>query len=204
MNRLVSFFKQIQLGRMLAILVAGVALFLTTACNSGNLQGARPDNLPVQMGGNNNPHTKGGDGYTNYKMSTDPTVNQDANRSKANSNPLSKRADLTINFGSLVADRSVANRSAAERSIDSNASDLLYPGADAKDSANPALGPKSGSVKPASIPAQPQRVIDRSDPNEKILEKIGQQFKDASEFLTDTADSAGDQPELQNRPDLGR
>lgn len=75
MKKLISFFKSLQLARILTILVVGVALFLTTACNTGNVQGARPNNPPVQMGGQNNPYKQGGDGYNKYKMSTDPRVN---------------------------------------------------------------------------------------------------------------------------------
>jgi predicted small secreted protein len=81
MRKLVAFVRSLQLTRMLTILVVGVALFLTTACNNGDIRGARPENPPVQMGGQNNPYKQGGDGYTQYKTSTDPRVN-DANAHK--------------------------------------------------------------------------------------------------------------------------
>ncbi|HEY9623039.1 MAG TPA: DUF6658 family protein [Crinalium sp.] len=192
MNRVVSFFKKLRLGQILAVLIAGVALFLTTACNPGNLQGARPNNLPVQDGGNNNPHSMGGDGYTNYKMSTDPAVNKKANNST--SNAYRGHADLNINPEQLI----------AGVNIESNSSDLLYPGSDASKSNSPDLGTKRGAVQPESIRSKRQNVIDRSDPNERILEKVGKQFEEASEFLQDTADSAERTPELQRNPALNK
>jgi hypothetical protein len=193
MNRLIAWVKTLRLGRILAVLIAGVALFLTTACNSGNLQGARPQNLPVQDGGNNNPHSMGGDGYTNYKMSTDPSVNKGpdaASRNKMNR----ERADLGLNFEQLI----------ATNHLEGNPSNVLYPGSDNAASSDPALGTKRGAVQPEPIHSQRQRVIDRSNPNEKILEKIGEQFEEASEFLQDTADSAKRTPELQRNPALGK
>lgn len=193
MNRLIAWVKTLRLGRILAVLIAGVALFLTTACNPGNLQGARPNNLPVQDGGNNNPHSMGGDGYTNYKMSTDPTVNKSPNAS--NRNKLNReRADLGINFEQLV----------ATNHLEENPSNVLYPGSNDAAGIDPALGTKREAVRPEPIPAQRQQVIDRSNPNEKILEKIGEQFEEASEFLQDTADSAKRTPELQRNPALNR
>lgn len=74
MNQLMAVVRSLHLRKFLTVLVAGVALFLTTACNTGNLQGARPHNPPVQAGGANNPYKGGGDGYTDYNMSPDPTV----------------------------------------------------------------------------------------------------------------------------------
>lgn len=74
MNKLISFIKSLQFAKILVILIASMTLFLATACNPGNVQGARPNNPPVQMGGQNNPHKQGGDGYTQYKMTTDPNI----------------------------------------------------------------------------------------------------------------------------------
>ena len=67
----------LQLMKILTILAIGSVVFLATACNTGDLQGARPDNPPVQMGGQNNPYKMGGDENTQYKMSTDPALIQD-------------------------------------------------------------------------------------------------------------------------------
>lgn len=37
-------------------------------------------------------------------------------------------------------------------------------------------------LDPTQIPAKKQPIIDRFDPNNKFLEKIGQMFEDASNF----------------------
>lgn len=194
MNRLVSLFKKLQLGRLLTLLVVGVALFLTTACNPGNEVGARPRNLPVQMGGNNNPHTMGGDGYTNYRMSTDPAVNKNNGNSARNKADQPKRASVNIKFDQWL----------ASSAIESNASDILYPGSNTFETEQPDIGPKKQAFQPEPIPAKRQAVIDRSNQNEKILEKVGQQFEDASNFLRDTANSADEHPELQVNPAVDR
>ncbi len=73
MKKLISLLKSLQFAKILVVLVVSMTLFLT-ACNPGNAQGARPNNPPVQMGGQNNPHKQGGDGYTQYKMTTDPNI----------------------------------------------------------------------------------------------------------------------------------
>jgi len=188
-NRLFSLFKQLRLRQILSVLVVSAALFLTTACNTGNMQGARPQNPPVQMGGNNNPHKGGGDGYTNYRMSTDPAVKQ--------SNRQGDRASLPFSFDQLLADSG----------IESNASDLLYPGSNATETKNPDIGPvDSGILKKDAqqVPARRQLSIDRSDPNAQILERAGEAFKDASEFLTDMGESATEHPEMQRNPAFNR
>ena len=69
MKRLISFLEKLRLRQFLSIFLAGVALFIITACSSGSLQGARPYNPPVQAGGNNNPYKGGGDSYTNPDQS---------------------------------------------------------------------------------------------------------------------------------------
>lgn len=180
MNRLLSFFKKIRIGQILTVFIAGVALFLTTACNSGNSLGARPDNPPVQMGGNNNPHSMGGDGYTEYKMSTDPSVNK----------PTADQDQAALfSFGQLLA----ANTPAQS---DDNAQTLLYPGADAPQSTRPGVGqvdPKVFEQQATEIPAQRQPVLDRSDPDLNILEKTGQAIKDSSAFLRDYQDQASEE-----------
>ncbi len=159
----------------MAIFVAGIALFMTTACNNGDLRGARPDNPPVQMGGRNNPHMVGGDGYTNYKMSPDPSV--------AGPKATGDRADLGLSMDSLI----------ATHDIKSDASRMLYPGDRETATSNPDIGARDQQrfiEDTQRIPAQPQPILDRSDPDAKILEKIGQAFEDASEFIKDGAESA--------------
>jgi hypothetical protein len=74
MQKLVSALKSQRWGQLFLGLALGLIVCLTTACNPGNLQGARPNNPPVQMGGQNNPYKQGGDGYTKYNFSSDPNV----------------------------------------------------------------------------------------------------------------------------------
>jgi hypothetical protein len=75
MKILIQSFKKLQIAKFLMATFLGAILLLTTACNTGNEVGARPQNPPVQMGGQNNPHKGGGDGYTQYN--TDPHPVQD-------------------------------------------------------------------------------------------------------------------------------
>jgi len=97
MSNINSFFKK--LSRVLTIFVLGAALLMTTACNNGDLRGARPENPPVQMGGGNNPYKRGDDGYANYKMSPDARAkNSDLLRSSADSPRLTgSNADRNTN-----------------------------------------------------------------------------------------------------------
>ena len=111
MRSLTNFIKKVRLGKILTVFLAGIALFFMTACNSGNVTGARPNNPPVQAGGANNPYKNGGDGYTNFKASSDPRVNSETVNKERD------RADLQLISHQLIA----AN-------IESDASDLLYPG----------------------------------------------------------------------------
>jgi len=184
-----SFFKKLRLRQIVTVVLAGLLLVVSTACNAGNVQGARPQNPPVQVGGNNNPH-KGGDGYTNYKVTTDPSANRKSANAQRN------HADLQLLSSQLIA----AN-------IDSNASDLLYPGSNATDTQNPAIGTRGQQElleDTQQFPKQRQTVIDRSNPNVKILERVGEEVKDASSFLQDTLDSAYDRPEMQPNPAVKR
>jgi hypothetical protein len=183
-SKLTSFFRSLRIGKVLAVFLAGILLVVTTACNSGDVRGARPDNLPVQAGGANNPAKGGGDGYTNYKTSTDP---------KANTSSRGDRADLPSFSGQLI----------AAGNVESNASDLIYPGSGATDTDNPNIGPVGPAeedVLKETIPAQPQPIVNRTDPNTKILEKAGEAFKDSARFLEDTAKTAGNRPEMQSNP----
>lgn len=190
MKQLISFFKKLRIGQLLTVFIAGIALFLTTACNSGDIRGARPNNPPVQMGGQNNPHKQGGDGYNAYKQSTDPKVNR--------ATGTGDRASL-VNFNQLLASNGVQSN---------GANDLLYPGTNATGSRNPDFGPRHDEfVQDAvEIPAQPQRIVDRSNPDEKILEKTGQAFEEASEFIKDTFEDVDENPapyQMRN-PALGK
>lgn len=171
MKKIVSFLKSLHLRQILSVLVIGTVLLFTTACNSGDIRGARPDNPPVQAGGNNNPHSMGGDGYTNYKSSTDPSVNRSNQHSDA----------------SLI--QSLGNTLIATSAADYDSSDILYPGAKGETGVQ---GQRLYTEKDGTrqLPARRQESINRSDPDEGIMESIGEQFKDASQFLKDNSDSA--------------
>lgn len=181
--------------KLLSAILIGVVL-LTTACNNGNLQGARPNNPPVQMGASNNPYKNGGDAYTDYKASTDPKLNS------------------AVKAGSNRADSSSSNQRLAARGSDfrqadakDNAEKLLYPGRETKGATAPAIpkAEREAVLNDANkIPAEAQPIVDRSDPNARILEKTGQAFKDASAFLKDKADEAGARPEMQANPGVRR
>lgn len=193
MSRLISFFKQLRLGQILTVCLAVVVLFVGTACNNGTVTGARPKNPPVQMGGSNNPHKGGGDGYTNYKMSEDPTVNY---HNEVNRN------DIPNDRAALIGDQLLAARVATDETK------MLYPGENATGSRNQnfgAIGQKeSKELMNPQVPAPRQPVINRNDPDVNILEKTGEAFKDASRFVRDTADTAFDAPEMQQNPGVQR
>jgi hypothetical protein len=97
MKKLTLFFKQLRLSQILTVFLATVVLFVGTACNSGDIRGARPDNPPVQAGGANNPYKQGGDTNTNFNLSPDPKVSSEAANSKGD------RADLQILSNQLIA-----------------------------------------------------------------------------------------------------
>jgi hypothetical protein len=97
MKKLIDFFKQVRLSRILTVFLATVVLFSSTACNSGDIRGARPDNPPVQAGGANNPYKSGGDTNTNFNISPDPKVNNKSAKADG------KRADLQIISNQLIA-----------------------------------------------------------------------------------------------------
>ena len=179
-NTVTAFFKRLRIGQFLTqfltVFMAGLLLLTSTACNAGDVRGARPENPPVQMGGMNNPHKGGGDGSANYKMSTDPKVNQSPAKAENN------RADL-----SLMGDRLLAATTG-----DSNSSKLLYPGSAPleTDKFDQLGGDKALLEEPNGEPAQPQTVFDRSNPDSQILEKVGAAFEDASAFVKDSAEDA--------------
>ena len=157
---------------VLAFLLATVFL-LTTACNSGNEVGARPEVPPVQMGGQNNPHKTGGDGMTQY-------------RSPVNDSNLSKdkdRASLPANVYFAAAN----NSKTSYPTDDNNVEGLLYSDSDKAASLNSTddfVSPQRQAevLDPTQIPAKKQPTIDRSNPDNRLLEKTGQMFDDAGDF----------------------
>lgn len=95
------------------------------------------------------------------------------------------------------------NPAIADANIRSNASDLLYPGANAEQTNRPDIGARQQESLPP-LPNQKQPSLQRSNPDAKILERVGETFKDASAFLKETADSASDRPELKSNPARGQ
>lgn len=193
MKRLISFFQKLRIGQVLTVFLVGFALLITTACNSGDVRGARPNNPAVQAGGENNPYKFGGDEYTDYRMSPDPEVDTKAAESKRDheASTQTNRADLQLISSQLV----TAN-------VDSSASDLLYPGSDAIDTENPAIGPNRESPLQNDVDQIPQQrqPIANPDPNANVLQRASKAFKDSSAFLEDTLDQALERPEMQANP----
>ena len=80
-----------------------------------------------------------------------------------------------------------ANKSATTYPTDDkNVDGLLYSDSKAEslDSVDDVVSPATQRklLDPAQIPAQKQPILDRSDPNAKLLEKTGQMFDDAADF----------------------
>jgi hypothetical protein len=127
------------------------------------------------MGGQNNPHKGGGDGYTEYKMSTDPAVKR------------RDRAELP-GLGLLAANPKQTERSVSDEVVSARKN------SNAGMSTSQPGNPMRDTVKEAKqIPEKPQEVLDRSDPDVKILEKVGDTFKEASKHLTGDTEKAIDQ-----------
>lgn len=180
MKKIIGSLKHIQLSKVLTAFLVGLVFLFTTACNTGNEVGARPEVPPVQMGGQNNPYKAGGDSYTKYRMSTDPNV---------------KNADDQASLQGF--DRLIAANDAGQRS-----DGLLYPGSQRTKSAGGVddfVSPQRQRElnNPGQIPAQPQPIVNRSNPDAKILEKVGQTFKDASQFLNNDATNDRAEPNLK-------
>ncbi len=161
--------KSIQLNKVATAFLLAIVLFVTTACNSGDELGARPNNSPVQMGGQNNPHKVSGDGMTQY-------------RSPANDSLLEK-GQSSLPGGYLAA----ANNSDTTYPTDDNRLEgLLYSDdrAESLTSVDEFVNPQKQNdlLDPTEIPAEKQPAIDRSNPDNKLLEKVGQMFDDAGDF----------------------
>lgn len=182
--RLMAFFKKLRLRQVLTVFLAGVLLIVSTACSGATTQGANPDNLPVQIGGNNNPYKSGGDGSADLKMSPSKVNNEKAKSGR-------DQANLQLNSRQSIA--------AADESV------LLYPGAEtpegrAKKEAgfpiitNESFTPKGGGFN--------QRNPDVGQKLETRVETAKEAFKEASSFVKDKADEAGQRPELQSNPAL--
>ncbi len=121
-------------------------------------------------------------------------------------NSLRLRKILTVFLAGFVVLLStglqVPSQLVADASIKANSSDLIYSGSNGSDSDRPDIGAKQQKSLP-DLPNQKQPVLKRSDPNAKILERVGESFKDATSFVKDTADSASARPEAKANPGLG-
>jgi len=183
-NKLTAFFKKLRLRQILTVFLAGVLLIASTACSGANAQGANPNNPAVQAGGANNPYKGGGDGNTDLKMSTDSKVN---NTIKSQGD----QANLDLSQQLIATDKDAGK---------------LYPGAET---------PAGRAMKEAELPIktlkdyqQPEQGgLNQRNPDlgariENRIEAVKDTFKDASVFVKDKADEAGQRPELQSNPAL--
>lgn len=183
MRQVINFLKELRLSKVLTVFVLGTVLIFTTACNSGNEMGARPNNPPVQMGGQNNPHKAGGDGYSEYKMSTDRSVKN-----------TSDRASLLQPTNRLVAITDIEQPQG-----------LQYTGPQGDEIAgkNTAVDPglQRRLTDPNQIPAVQQPVVTRTNPGFNAFERAGESFSRANDFFEDMAENAPkNQPELKINP----
>ena len=93
-----------------------------------------------------------------------------------------------LNDNSLSADLlAAANKSATTYPTDDkNLEGLLYSDSKAEslDSVDDFVSPQTQKelLDPSQIPAKKQPILDRSDPDAKLLEKTGQMFDDAADF----------------------
>ncbi|MEC4896148.1 MAG: DUF6658 family protein [Oscillatoria sp. PMC 1051.18] len=159
--------KKLQLRQILTVFLAGVILFVSAACNSGDIRGARPHNPPVQAGGQNNPHKAGGDNLTQYKTSPDPKATELKNN----------QANGQLNLQQLI----------ASTAVDKNLEGAQYK----KDTAtNERELPIISTEKKASsrVPVKSENPAVRSTVGEGRLEKAGEAFEEASEFIGGAAE----------------
>jgi hypothetical protein len=183
-KKLTVFFKQLQVRQILTIVLATVVLFVGTACNSGDVRGARPDNPPVQAGGANNPYKGGGDTNTNFNISPDPKVNSGASRN---------RADLNFTSNQLIAT--------------SDQDELLYPGSE-----RPGNQPGSQSELEKSLPkinlqdfetpapgGENQRNSDVGERLGNRLEAVKEAFSEATDFIGEGASESAQKAGLERQ-----
>ncbi|MGF1478984.1 MAG: DUF6658 family protein [Cyanophyceae cyanobacterium] len=153
--------KQVPLRQILTVFLAGIILCIGTACNSGDVRGARPEVPPVQMGGQNNPHKMGGDTLNQYQTSPNPSA----------------KGQASVPGKMLVA---------ATPNVEQENPGLLYRGdTETSEKSLPIITDKDNTRR--FLPEEGQPVIDRSNPNEGIVEKTQKAFKEGSEFIEGAA-----------------
>ena len=119
---------------------------------------------------------------------------------------LQLRQVLTVflaGFVLLFSSVQVPSQLIANTSVKANSSDLIYSGSDAPETDRPDIGAKQQTSLP-NLPNQKQPVLKRSDPDAKILERVGESVKESSAFIKKTADSASARPEAKANPALGQ
>lgn len=173
MKEIFAFVKSLNLQKVLIVFVAGMFLFLSTACSNENMTADRqskPNDIAVQAGANNNPYTMGTDSHGDYV----PPSNYG---NRAYSNNQHSDASMLPNFNQLVA-TSVAGQ---------DTSGLLYETSEQRQGGrvHETRSAQNSAYQPAPIPAERQPIINRTNPDEHIMEGIGKQFKEATEFLTE-------------------
>ncbi|KYC39892.1 hypothetical protein WA1_28395 [Scytonema hofmannii PCC 7110] len=179
MNRLTAFLNKLRLRQILTVLLAGLLLIVSTACNSADVQGANPKNPPVQAGGANNPYKGGGDKSTNSKMSKSGL----------------DQANLQLKSPSIIA-------------TSVNKEVKLYPGAETpegraiKEAELPIKSAKDfQQPEPGGLIQRDSGIVERA---QNRLETVGKAFQDASEFIQDKGNEAGKRPEAQPNPAVGK
>lgn len=181
MKKIINFCKQLRLSQILTVFLATLVLFFNTACNSGNTQGARPNNPPVQAGGANNPYKSGGDNNTNFNFSPDPKV------SGKSVNPEGKRADSQIISNQLIAEVEKLYPGAQKPGMQKEIEKAL-PKIAQEDFQSPEPG---GQIQRESNIGS--RVKDR-------LSAVKETFDEASDFIHDSADEALEKHEASFKP----
>lgn len=170
MRKVANYLKKIKIQQILTVFLAGVVLLISTACNSGDIRGARPTNPPVQAGGQNNPHKMGGDGYTQYKASPKAKV---------------KDAAFNVEFDSLIAQRT-------SQSPESREDKMLYTH-DTKVNKEQIPVISTGEKGLKQAPLDNKDITDRSNSGGEgylDLDKVGDTFEKSSNFIREGVDEA--------------
>ncbi|MDZ8187135.1 MAG: DUF6658 family protein [Nostoc sp. ChiSLP02] len=176
MNAVIAFLKKLRLRQILTIFLAGLLLIVSTACSTGNAQGANPQNPAVQAGGANNPYKNGGDKYTR---------NQGRNQA-------------SLEQSSLLIATSVGNRDSeilypgAETPTGRLEKEAELPIITKENFQQP---------EPGGLIQNQSNVGNRI---QQRLETVKETVEEASGFLKDKADEAGARPELKTNPARGR
>lgn len=172
MRSFIAFLKKLNLQKLAIVFIAGFALLFTTACSSNENMTAsykdRPNDIPVQAGANNNPYSMGAD------TKGEPVAPSNYGN-QAYKQPHSDASTL-LGFDQLVA-TSVA---------EPDTTGLLYESSEQRQQPmDNSRSTQNSAYQPEPIQSKRQPNIDRSNPDENILEGVGRQFTEASKFLTD-------------------